>query len=264
MRLIGIFLLIFFSIQAEIVDIKNIDECKKLAQPGMLILFDIDNTIMETAQTLGGDQWFNYQIADYEKRGFSKQEALQITRAEWVFLQNRTKVKPVESTTVQMIENLQKNGTKVMALTTRGLYIARRTVEQLQSIGVHFDAAAPLRGEKFFDHEQGIFYRDGILFCSGNSKGSCLFRFFEETGYQPKKIMVVDDRISHLQDVEKACVTHQLPFLGLRYGFLDEKVKNLNPEIVKEQMEHFGHLLSDEDAEQIYSNHLKNLPLDSR
>jgi hypothetical protein len=242
-------LFLFSSVCAEIVQIRNIDECKDLIKPEMLLVFDIDNTIMEPVQLLGSDQWFSYQIEENIKRGMSKQEGVMLALGQWVSIQNKTKVKPVELSTAQFIENLQKGGWKVMGLTTRGLEMATKTLEQLKSIGIDFDRAAPFSQEIIFEHIQGAVYRGGVLFSIGTNKGPLLFQFFKQTGYQPKKIFFVDDKEKYLRDVENHCAERQIPFVGIRYGFLDEKVKNLRPELASEQWKCFGNLISDAEAE---------------
>ena len=242
---------LLFSISclhAEIIQIKNIDQCKEQIKPDMLLVFDIDNTLMETAQSLGSDQWFTYQFEENMKRGMSKQESVAVTLAEWLTIQNKTKVKLVEPVTAKFLENVQKGGWKVIGLTTRGLELARKTIEQLKSIGIDFEKATPVSQEIIFENIPSAVYRKGILFSTGTNKGSLLFQFFKQTGYLPNKILFVDDKEKYLRDVEKVSLEHQIPFVGLRYGFLDEKVKHLNPELANEQWKCFGNLISDEEA----------------
>jgi hypothetical protein len=243
------FLFLISSLCAEIVQIKNIGECKEHIKPQMLLIFDIDNTIMETAQSIGSDQWFSYRIEENIKQGMSKEESLKIALAEWISIQNKTKVKLVEPPTAQLIEDLQKDGWQILGLTIRGIELATKTLEQLKSIGVDFKKTTPVSQEIIFKQLPGAIYRRGVLFSTGSSKGSLLFQFFKETGYYPKKILFVDDKENHLKDVEKYCNELEISFIGLRYGFLDEKVKKLRPELAQEQWKCFGSLISDEEAE---------------
>jgi hypothetical protein len=244
-----LFLFLALTLSAEIVQIKHIEECKNHVQPGMLLVFDVDNTLMETAQLLGSDQWFSYRIQENINRGLADQEALAITLAEWVAIQNNTQVKPAEPSTAGFIQSLQNNGWAVMGLTTRGIELSTRTREQLQSIGIDFAKASPAKQDIGFKNIPGAVYRKGVLFSTGTSKGSLLFQFFKETGYLPKKILFVDDKEKYLRDVERCCNERGIPFIGLRYGFLDEKVKNLRPELAAVQLKRFGCLISDEEAE---------------
>lgn len=244
----GFFLLFSFG-YAEIIQIQSINQCQEYIQPEMLLIFDIDNTIMEPVQLLGSDQWLSYQIQQNLKHGMSEQESVMVGLVQWTAVQNQTKVKLVEPVTAEFISRYQKRGWKVMALTTRGLEMASRTIDQLKSIGIDFAESSPMHQEVVFHDIPGCIYRSGILFSSGSSKGNLLLRFLQQNKLQPKKIFFVDDKEKYLIDVEKICIKQHIPFLGIRYGFLDEKVKNFRPEIAREEWKCFGNLISDREAE---------------
>jgi len=223
-------------------------------KPDMLVVFDIDNTLIEPAQSLGSDQWFSYRVEENIRRGMSKQESFAVALTEWISIQHKTKVKPVETSTVQLFEQLHNGGWQVIALTTRGIELAAKTIEQLKSVGIDFSKAMPVSQEIIFEHVRGALYRGGIVFCDGSNKGALLLQFFKQSGLDPKKILFVDDKEKCLRDVEQVCAEHQISFIGLRYGFLDEKVKNLKPEVADEQWVCFGNLISDEEANERLKN----------
>jgi hypothetical protein len=252
MRLIFFLFFLFAALNAEIIQIQKIEDSLKYLQDDTTIIFDLDNTIMEPVQTLGSDQWFSYRMNEYRKQGYSDQEALQKTMAEYVAIQNITRMKLVEPVSFQLIAELQKRGIPIIGLTTRSLILAPVTIRQLNSIGVDLSKTAPSQGEMLFEKESNIQFQQGILFTSGTDKGSAFLRMLEKSGYQPKKILFVDDKMSYLQQVEKVCLDRCILFTGLRYGYLDEKVKNMRPEIVSIQLEHLGLLLSDEEAELLF------------
>ena len=249
---------LFGSIQAEIFQIHKIEECQDHLQSDMILIFDLDNTVFEPVQTLGSDQWFDHEFSEFVNQGYSADEALQVTKAEWIAIQNKTKVKLVEPMTASIIHTLQQKGWKVMGLTSRGLYLSTRTIEQLHSVGIDFSATAPSDQKFLFDRERGLCYQNGILFSAGTSKGSLLFRFFQETDVHPKQVLFVDDKLHQLEDVRKACQEHLVPMVGLRYGYLDQKVAAFDPKIAAIQMTAFSALMSDEEASLRYSNDNKN------
>ncbi len=250
-RLFGIVVcaLFCFCCSAEIVQIKKIDECMQYVQPDTLLIFDLDNTVMETAQTFGGDQWLAYQIQQAKNQGFVGDEAFLPIFAEWVTVQHRTNVQAVEPTTAALIEQLQKSGYTVLALTTRGLETAACTIDQLSSIGVDFSRSAPAEQELQFEPVRAALYRKGILFSSGTNKAALLFRFLGLINSHPQKILIVDDKEGHVKDLEKSCQANGVSFTGLRYGFLDEKINNFSPTLADRERElFFGRLVSDEEA----------------
>ena len=73
----------------------------------------------------------------------------------------------------------------------------------------------------------------------------------DKVGYEVKKVLFVNDKAPHLRELEKTCKKREVSFTGLRYGFLDHKIKNMRKDLAKLQLEHFGKLLSDHDAEKM-------------
>lgn len=242
------FLLVVTLLRAEIYETAEFSEIEKHVAPGALVVFDIDNTLMEPIQTLGSDQWFNYRYQRFIDNGHSKTDALELTLKEYHSVQNVTKVRAVQPETPNVVSNLQSTGINIMALTARGLALAHRTVEQLDTIGIDLARNAPVQEEVFFNNGKGVIFRSGVLFCSGTHKGKALFKFLDMIGYKPSSITCIDDKQSMLKEVELLCKERNIPFTGLRYGYLDEKVRLFSPEIAEVQLNHFGRILTDEEA----------------
>lgn len=244
-------LLMPFILQAEIFEIKNINALNKYIKPDMLVIFDIDNTLIEPIQELGTTQWFKHRIMEYRSYGFDKNVALEKALREWTAIQSITQVKVVEKETAEIIQNLQLEGFPIMGLTTRGLGLSTRTIEQLESVNIHLSETAPTQEEIFFMNERGVLFRGGTLFTAGTNKGNALIEFFNRLNYSPSSILFINDNASHLRSLEEACFQKDISFIGLRYGYLDEKVKNFRKQIAEVQFYFFGHILSDQAAERI-------------
>ena len=251
MRYVFLSMLLFRFLSAELIEIHNIDEFSKYAAEGTLLVFDIDNTIIEPTQTLGSDQWFHHQIDQYVAKGYPAQEALEIALAEWMAIQNITKVQLVEPAVAGLIAKYQQMGWPLIGLTTRGLGMATRTIDQLQTLGIDLNRSAPIKEDQYFENKGGVLFRGGILFTAGTNKGSAFFKLMDKVGYEVKKVLFVNDKATHLRELEKTCKKREVSFTGLRYGFLDHKIKNMRKDLAKLQLEHFGKLLSDHDAEKM-------------
>lgn len=258
MRIFVALFLIVFSLNAKIIQIHNIDECSHYLPEDSLVIFDLDNTIMEPVQTIGSEQWFSYRINEWKKQGFSDQEALAKTIPEYVAVQKATQMKLVEPTTLGLVQKLQKKKIPVMSLTARSLALVSRTFEQLQANGIDFSKTAPVQKEIHFGENSGIYLKDGVLFSSGENKGAVFSQMLQKTGLHPRNVLMIDDKQGHLADVEKVCEQQGIVFLGLRYGFLDEKVKNFSGEIADLQLKYFRQLLTDEDAKTLSRVSLKS------
>ena len=111
----------------------------------------------------------------------------------------------------------------VLGLTARSMVLMQKTVDNLASLGIGFSSGLHHRGFMVDMHHPAFFY-EGIIFCSGYGKGPVLKRFLEITGLRPSTIIMIDDKRSYLESVEAICRVAGIEFIGLRYGYLDEKV----------------------------------------
>lgn len=250
--LFSLFLLSFGY--SEIIEIKYISEMEKYLQDKPLVIFDIDNTIMCPNQTMGSDQWFNHRVKKHEKDGSTAPDAVNKALSEWMGVQCITDMRLVERHTAALIKDLQDKGFTVMALTTRDYGFALRTIQQLKSLDIHLERTCPTKEEIYFKNGEHCIYRQGILFTAGSHKGTALKKLLQEMRLQPKKIIFINDKHNHLTPVEEICEKEKIAFLGLRYGYLDEKVKSFSPALADLQFEKFKALLSDQEAEKILSS----------
>jgi phosphoglycolate phosphatase-like HAD superfamily hydrolase len=242
-----------FTLRGEIIETKRMNELYQHLEPGMMVVFDIDNTLIEPTQELGTDQWFGGQIKKYESYNMPFETAQKNALREWRAVQYITDVKLVEKGIDQIIADLQRKGVPVMGLTTRGMEMCVRAVDQLESVNVDLEKTAPIKEELYFFNGKGVVYTGGILFTNNTPKGLALRKFLEGSEYHPKSILFVNDKLSHIKPLEEMCREDGIKFIGLRYGYLDEKVRNMRPHIAEVQWKHFGQILSDQAAEKILS-----------
>lgn len=248
-KLFFLVLFSFTSLFSQILEIKNIKEIKKHLNKYELIIFDLDNTIMEPIQQLGSDQWFYHQMKKHEMCGLDKSKALDATLKDWYEIQAITKVKFVEKDIKNILENLQKKNFIVMGLTTRGYSFSLAAIKQLDSLKVDLSKTAPIKENLYF--ENGVLYKKGILFAKGMDKGRVLDQFLKKINFIPKSVVFIDDKVKHLNEVDKFCENLKIKFLGLRYGYLDEKIKNFQVLICDRQHKNFKNILSDEEAKKM-------------
>lgn len=141
-----------------------------------------------------------------------------------------------------------------MGLTTQGLALATRTSIQLKEQKIDLKTASPFAEDVYFlnDHH-GVLYRNGILFTSGSHKGKALFTFCEKIGLSPQKIVFINDKTTHLSEIEIEAEKRGVEFIGLRYSYSDAKKAKFSPELAHIQFTHssFDKILSDEEAAQL-------------
>ncbi len=237
--------------RAEIHEIREIKELENYLDHDQLVIYDLDHTLIHLVQTFGNDHWFQHRYESYKKSGLSKEEAIKKTLFEWESVQRLSEVKLVESYIKEQIAKLQAQNRHVMGLTTRGLGMVERSLDQLKTLGVHLEKTAPSAQDVYILNPWGTLYRDGVYFTAASHKGKGLFQLLESVGFQPKKILFVNDKKDHLEQIEEICLERKIPFTGLRYGFLDDVVSHVDHKMVTVQQQHFGKILADDVAKKI-------------
>lgn len=259
-RFIALFTALIFTAaaHAEIFEADHMDQVYNYIKPNTLVIFDIDNTLIEPVQSVGSDQWFRHRIAYWIDHGYDTEAALEKALANWMAVQNITKVTLCEPNIAKIINHLQDRGFTVMGLTTRGLGMSTRTNQQLETVGINLSATAPTRDDVFFMNKRGVLFRGGTLFTANTHKGKALFKLLDQLDYTPKMILFVNDKRSHIVPVEESAAKRNIPFIGIRYGRTDEKVRQFDTELADFQFEHFGHILSDDEADQLLKEAKEN------
>src|SRR4051812_33940238 len=113
-KVLMVLLVLVSSIQAQakIVEAKRINEILGYINSGTLVVFDLDNTVMEPVQMLGSDQWFDSLVKLFDG---NIERAVDV----WQNVQRKTEMKTVEPGTPDLIRGLRSRGLHVLALTAR-------------------------------------------------------------------------------------------------------------------------------------------------
>lgn len=236
------------AVFADIYEVSSIKEMDKYREEGVLFLYDIDNTLVTLDQMLGSDQWFVYRFNELIAEMNNTQEALDKALAEWTSVQYISKIHEVEKGSSQMIKSQQESGVMCIGFTTRGLTLSHCALSQLNSIGIDFTLSAPVKHDLLFLTSQSIIFRHGVLFTAGTHKGTTLIEFLNQMNFTPTKVVFINDKHKDLTQVEEGCNRLGIPFIGLRYNYLDEEVAAFDPEIAKLQGDKFFNIMSNEQA----------------
>jgi phosphoglycolate phosphatase-like HAD superfamily hydrolase len=222
----------FFNLlSAEIHESFDIQDMLIFTDKDTLVVTDLNHVLMETTQPLGSDHWAAYEVKkQIAETGTTKLEVLHKMVPMWHHILMESEFKAVEPTTAGVIRKLQQQGNHVIGLTARYIEMAYPTVKQLQSIGIDLN----LYSLSNLDHEiEGGFaakYVEGVIFVGlKNDKGETLMRLLDQLDHHPKKILFIDDKEKNLHSVSAACDKRGIPFVGLRYGYLDEAGAKFDP-----------------------------------
>lgn len=249
-QMFALFLLFALRANALTAEITHMHQILPAIVPGTLVIFDIDNTILQPVQTLGSDQWFSCEVKKLVAGGSTEPDAVDRVIPLWMQIQTRSAVMAVESNTPQIIRELQARRYPVMTLTARDARLAVVTTSQLKSVGVGLVPIAngPIR----VGGDPSTLVTGGIVFAGPkNVKGEVLKSFLMERNLHPKRIVFVDDKPHHVESVGKALAGTGIAYYGFRYGAADAQVKAYNPQIAAIQLKAFlatGKLISDQQA----------------
>ena len=207
----------------------------------VLVVFDIDNTILAMEQGLGADQWYDWQkdlntndkcnLMNVGNR-FSVQGALFFASA----------MRPTQEDAAYQIRTIQNSHAAVIALTSRGQDYRLQTFRELRRNGYNFSYSAigppGGYGESFIPVEDGreSRYEDGVFLTAGQHKGRMLKALLQKTGTElPKVIVITDDKQRNLDAVRETFAALEVPVHAWRFTGEDENVEKFDPELAHSQ-----------------------------
>jgi hypothetical protein len=217
-----------------LVEKKAIEMGEQYGVDKVLLVFDIDNTLLAMKQDLGSDQWFTWQS---DSKKVPADQLVAKDMSELVEITGRlisySKMRPTQPDAPQILKNLQDRGFKTIALTARGSEIRNATERALAENGYFFNRTiGPDKGYpgtympydlKDMEDTSGmtneeatalslsepraVSFQNGIFMGNGQHKGAMLRALLEKTDYSPKAILFSDDHEKHTINVGKAYST---------------------------------------------------------
>jgi len=249
------FIFVLFALLANsllfghIQEAKSFEEIRQFARPDTLLVLDIDNTLICSKQAFGGDGWFWTQLEKAKKEGAAAQQAKDKVLTLWFQVQEILEVKPVEEKTPFIIKELQTKKIPMIALTTRGGPVVWSTLRQLSSCDIDLTLTRPYNGNFIVEEIPQACFRDGILFSDNQQKGKVLMAFLKQCQIKPACIVFINDKLSHLKEVEGSVEAAGIQFVGLRYSFLDDSVAHFRQDLADIEQKYYGKILDDKAAE---------------
>lgn len=223
-----------------------------------LFIVDIDNTLIESSQHVGSIQWGDYLAEEYAKEGGKTYEEVDYFVSDyWCRVQPYIKVRCVDQNTPELFKKLHEKGITVLGLTARRPNEIDYTLQQLASVDIEMTQQIlnTFRLDLSFQDGEPCLYDKGILFCTpAHKKSAVLKAFLNQIGYLPKRIIFIDDKLSHVVDLERFAKELDAEYLGIRFSGADGRVKTFNPEVANLQYEFLPALISDEVAEELVIN----------
>jgi phosphoglycolate phosphatase-like HAD superfamily hydrolase len=252
MRIFCLFLLsaMCFKAEALIVESNEITDVLAYHTKDALFVFDLDNTLIEPEQYLGSDAWFDYNINYLVKQeGLNRNDAVLKLSTLCHKVYDRSKMRLVDPCIPDLLAEIKAKKIPMIGLTKRTSSLARRTLEHIYPLNIDFDCASDLKEDLFLEEVGDTLFQQGIIFVGhGMTKGPALTAYLKRLEKLPKRIVAVDDKLSHVHNIESAIELLGIDFIGIRYGKTDERTKAFNPQIAALQMKYLDAILSDEQA----------------
>lgn len=249
-------------------DSSFIEKELKKADDETLVIFDVNDVLLESEELL-----FKEQNSDL-LTALLKEILINMSHEEERALYSIVVQGPVvyvDKNFVRIIRNLQSKNVKVIALTNGlvGSYGYVKSMEglliqQLHNLNYHFENSWPnLKNAQICidkSKDRKILFADGVVFInkliSKATKGESLLAFLKYSGFCPKKIVFIDDKLKNLKSVSNVLKKEGIEFIGFEYTrakirkdlpIIKEQHAKLQLSILKEKHK----LLSDDEISKI-------------
>lgn len=234
---------------------KVLEKGKKYGVENVLVVFDIDNTLMAMPQNFGSDQWFGWQSKNCMKKS-APDYCVATDFGGLLDVQGKifamSNMIPSEPQTPSVVKNLQAKGYKFILLTSRG-YVYRNSTERALAMNkMNFieSSIGPKKGyagtftpytlknykkfgltKKDMDKmgnkkPRPVSFMNGVFMTAGLNKGIMLKTLLNKTGSKFKAIIFADDHKKHTVRMQEILgQTKGLDLTTYRYGAIDKTVK---------------------------------------
>jgi hypothetical protein len=240
----------------------------KHGHENVLMVFDIDNTLLTMDQDLGGDAWFNWQ-ADLLKANPNSPQLVARDFAGLLRVQGilfaLSGMHPPEKTIPALVRSLQDTGATLFALSSRGPEYYSSTMRVLAENGYdltrtstagHPGAYVPFR-EGISEDEakrfrigtpRPVMFQSGVFLAAGQHKGAILRAYWKRHGMRHKALLFADDHKKHLDRVKEAFADEKIELKLFRYSRTDAAVERFRKSDKQEVAERWRTLRAALDA----------------
>ena len=230
----------------------------KIKPERILLVLDIDNTLLAMDNPLGSDQWFEWQRYLIEQRaevqGSGRRFVRGPARSARPALQPFSTCIRRKKTCPGLMRRLQQLGIRTVVLTSRGPEFRVATERELRRNGYDFSKSAlPTRdmpGGDYLPYDpehpekdgltkeemkkfhlakpQPISYENGIMMTAGQHKGAMLLTLLHDARDDIDAIVYDDDNIRHVANVYAAVLARGKEITAFHYTREEPNVKKFD------------------------------------
>jgi hypothetical protein len=230
------------------------DNVKQFGAEHVLLVLDIDNTVMSMDDDLGSDHWFEWQNYLLTNEPDSPHLVARtfpgLLEAQGI-LYNRGHMHPTQPNEPQLISKIQSEGVSTILLTSRGPEFRGSTERELKRCGYDFAKSAlevhdiptgeylpydpkdpqksGLEPAELAKYKLGtprpVLYANGCFMTAGQHKGMLLLTLLKHAKNEIKAIVYVDDNVRHVGAVFSAAVARKIEVTSYQYQREDVRVQ---------------------------------------
>jgi hypothetical protein len=236
---------------------KAVELGKQYRPENVLLVFDIDNTLLAANQPLGSDQWYDWQ-SDLQKTEPESDQLVATDSAKLLQIQSTLydlmHMHAPEKEQPGIVQELQARGFPTLVLTARGLQCRDATTRQLKESNYAFAQSAPpvacgLRGISqpysltdvaasgisAEESDRGglglprdVYYKQGVFMVAGQDKGAMLLILLAHCPRRFSAVIFVDDKSKNTESVFSALTQRGIEVITYRYSNEDKEVREFS------------------------------------
>ncbi|AYA66088.1 DUF2608 domain-containing protein [Alteromonas sp. RKMC-009] len=175
----------------------------------VLIVSDIDNTLLTSASDLGGDIWYQWQRGKLDVKPTLAQKVSCLFEDTIGMLYELNPMTVTDPLVPEIVASWQLAGNTVMALTSRDPRYRSATERELKSNGIELGQSAltlenGVMPEYRHQMDRELTYSQGVMMTTGMDKGKMLHWILDKTGRHFDAVIFIDDSRKNIDNMYTA------------------------------------------------------------
>ena len=175
----------------------------------VLIVSDIDNTLLTSASDLGGDIWYQWQRGKLDVKPTPAQKVSCLFEDTIGMLYELNPMTVTDPLVPEIVASWQLAGNTVMALTSRDPRYRSATERELKSNGIELGQSAltlenGVMPEYRHQMDRELTYSQGVMMTTGMDKGKMLHWILDKTGRHFDAVIFIDDSRKNIDNMYTA------------------------------------------------------------
>lgn len=235
-----------FNEIAEVITALN----NKYGANNVLIVSDIDNTLLTSVSDLGGDIWYLWQDGRLNVKPTPEQKVSCLYQDDIGMLYELAPMTLTEPQVSELLSQWQNAGNTVMLLTSRAPKYRSPTERELARHGIDVTNSLSPKNEPNPVYREmlkrELSYSKGIMMTTGMNKGDMLHWILDKTGQQFAAIVFIDDSHKNIVNMQNAWQNNNVDMHIFYYTHIEA-----------DRIEEFGAVLTQDQADKMAADYEK-------